>query len=171
MSRTWLPSSRSFAAVPPVETISTPCRASPAASSSRPLLSESDIKARLTGTRSVIFILGLEIASPLPWGGRRRKFQSARAAELPADFATECGDFADDDKLHRRLRLAATVDPQAFLGGQHPAAAAKVPWRRSLRAEDRAHAVGGGGDLDPWSKVKADGIGSRFADLLAALGN
>ena len=73
--------------------------ASPAASASSPALSESEISARRTGTRSVI-------NHPLLAG----------AAQLPADFAAQCRNFTDNDKLHRPLRLPAAVDPQAFLG-------------------------------------------------------
>src|SRR6476469_11195577 len=107
MSRTAAPFSRSLAAVPPVETISTPCRASPAASSSSPLLSESEISALLTGTRSVILVL----------------YDLACAAELPADFAAQCRNFPHYGKLHRALRAATAVDPKAVLERQAAAAA------------------------------------------------
>src|SRR6476646_5065414 len=100
MTRTLAPSSRSLAAVPPVETTSIPCLASPAASASRPFLSESEIRARRTRTRSVI----------------KCPSRLAGAAELPADFAAQCRNLADDDKLCRALRLPAPVAPQAFLG-------------------------------------------------------
>ena len=40
-----------------------------------------------------------------------------------------------------------------------------------LRAQDRAHAVGGDGRLDSGREVEADRIGRGFADLLAALGD
>src|SRR5688500_19431161 len=49
-----------------------------------------------------------------------------RAAELPADFAADSRHFADDHQLRRRVRSAGAVDDEAFLGGQHRAAAAEV---------------------------------------------
>src|SRR5947209_8806670 len=153
ISRTLAPSARSFAAVPPVETISTPCVASPAASSSRPLLSDSEISARRTGTRSVMFALRL-----------------AGAAESPADFAAQCRNFADDDKLAGALRLTAAVDPQAFLHRQIAAAAAEVPRRRALRTKNCPHAVGGDRRFDPRRQVEADRIRRGLADFLATLG-
>src|SRR6185295_5239602 len=120
MSRGEAPKSRSLAAVPPVETISTPCFARPAASSSSPVLSESEISARRTGTRSVI-------DGPLSLAG---------APERPADFAAQCRYFADNDKLACAMRLTAVVDPQALLDGEVAAAAAEVPRRRAARAKD-----------------------------------
>src|SRR5206468_3941994 len=100
-----------------------------------------------------------------------KSFRLTGAAELPADFAAQCRDFADDHKLRRGLRLAAAVDPQTLLDRQHPAAAAEVPRRRTLRAQDRAHAVGGRGRLDPWREVEAYGIRRGVADLLASFGD
>ena len=102
MSRTSAPVSRSFAAVPPVETNSIPWRARPAASSSRPLLSEREMSARRTGTRSVISIL-----------------LSAGAAELPGDFAAQCRNFADDRQLRRRCGCPRPSIHEAFLDRQH----------------------------------------------------
>ena len=54
MSRTSGPRSRSFAAVPPVETSSTPRLASLPRRVYEPVLSESEMSALWTGTRSVI---------------------------------------------------------------------------------------------------------------------
>jgi hypothetical protein len=51
-SRTSKPASRSAFAVPPVETSSTPWRASAAPSSARPALSDTDSKARTIFTSS-----------------------------------------------------------------------------------------------------------------------
>src|SRR4051794_16930064 len=109
MSRTSAPAERSFAAVPPVETISTLCFASPAARSSRPVLSESEMRARRTGTRSVT-------CNPLG---------SAGAAEGPTNVAAQCRNLADDDKLDHVVGLTTAVDPQAFLDRKIAAAAAK----------------------------------------------
>src|SRR3712207_3518053 len=103
-------------------------RTRPAASVSSPFLSDSDSKARRMGTRSV--------TNP----------PSAGAAELPADFAADARHLADDHQLGRFVRLAGTVDDDAVFGGQHRAAAAEVPRRRSARAQDRAHSVGGRSD-------------------------
>src|SRR4051794_19804530 len=153
MSRTSVPSSRSLAAVPPVDTISTPCRDRPAASSSSPLLSESEISALRMGTRSVIKSLRL-----------------AGAAQLPADFAAQCRNFADDCKLDCALHAAAPVDPHTFLGDQIAAAAAEVPRRRALGAQDRAHAVRGDRRLHARRKMEAHRVRRRLADLLASLG-
>src|SRR3954469_5741493 len=125
MSRTSAPASRNLAALPPVETISTPCRVRPAASASRPLLSEREMSARRTGTTSVII-------APL-----------TGPAELPADLTAKRQDLADNGQLGRSVGLAAAVDPQAFLGRQTAATAAEVPRRRAFRTQDRAHAVGG----------------------------
>src|SRR4051794_31244219 len=63
-----------------------------------------------------------------------------RAPELPADLTAERRDFADHCKLQRRLRLTATVDPDAVLDRQHSSAAPEVPRRRTLGAEDCPHA-------------------------------
>src|SRR3954449_6617882 len=51
-SRTSMPASRSAAAVPPVDTISTPSRARPRAKSTIPVLSETEMSALLTLTAS-----------------------------------------------------------------------------------------------------------------------
>src|SRR6185503_12735458 len=90
-------------------------------------------------------------------------------AELPADFAAQCRNFADDDKLHRSLRLAAAVDPQAFFVHEIAAAATEVPWRRAFRSKDRTHAVDGDRRLHSRREVEASGVGRGFADLLAPL--
>src|SRR5215210_1160540 len=153
MSRTSAPSSRSLAAVPPVETISTLWRARPAARRSSPLVSDSEISALRTGTRSAIKILRL-----------------TGAAQLPADFAAQCRNFADDCKLHRALHAPAPVDPDTFLGHKIAAATPKIPRRRALRAQDRAHAVGGDRRLHSRGEMEAHRIRRRFADLLASLG-
>src|SRR6185503_17688348 len=154
MSRTSAPAVRNVAAVPPVETISTPCLASPAARSSRPVLSESEISARRTGTRSVIQIpLGL-----------------AGAAEGPADVAAQCRNFPQDDKLDDVVRAATAVDPDAFHLAEIGAAAAEVPWRRALRTEDRPHAVGGNRCLYSGGEVETDGVGRCVPDLLTSPG-
>ena len=64
-SVTSIPASRSAAAVPPVERISTPSSASPLAKSATPVLSETEISARRTRTllRSALTSLSAAVAS------------------------------------------------------------------------------------------------------------
>src|SRR5918993_4037978 len=100
-------------------------RTRPAASSSNPVLSDSEINTRRMGTRSVICL------------------PSTGAAELPADFAADARHFADDHQLGRLVGQAGAVDEQAFLDGQHRASAAEVPRRGAAGAQDRTPAVGG----------------------------
>src|SRR4029453_14131325 len=68
-------------------------------------------------------------------------------------------------------RLAAAVDPQAFLRGQHPAATTEVPRRSVLGSKDRTHAAFLDGRLNSRREVKTDRICRRFTDLLAAFGD
>ena len=113
------------------------------ASCSSPDLSDNEISARLTGTRSVTR-LSIIVAAQL----ERRNCHSI-SAPPPAVFAV-------DHQLHRPARMAAAVDRQAFLDRDRPAARAEVPRRRPARAQDRAHAVGGHGRLDARGEMEAD---------------
>ena len=49
-------------------------------------------------------------------------------------------------------------------------AAAEVPRRRALGAQNGPHPIGGRGNFDSRREVEANGIGQAFADPLAALG-
>src|SRR6185503_14187548 len=148
-SRTVPPLSRSFAAVPPVETSSTPRSTSAFTSVSRPALSETESSARRTGTRSVI-------VAPF----------SARAAELPLHFGAFGPGIATHHQLHGPIGLAAGIHDQAFFDPDRTAARAEVPRRRARRAQYRAHSVCGDGRLDPGSEMEADREGNGFALLL-----
>ena len=64
-SRTVRPAARSALAVPPVESSSTPRAASARAKSSSPVLSETEISARLRGVRSVMAGSGYGVARDL----------------------------------------------------------------------------------------------------------
>src|SRR5258705_486437 len=99
------------------------------------------------------------------------KNPSADPAELPADFAAERRNLADDDQLAGPPGLATAIDPQTVLDRQIAATAAEVPRRHAARAEDRAHAVGGRRDFNRRRKVKAHGISRRLANFLAASGD
>src|SRR5687768_11537474 len=125
-------------------------RTRPAASSSSPVLSDSEINTRRMGTRSVI------------------RLPSTGAAELPADFAADARHFADDHQLGRLSGEAGAGDEQAFLGGQHRTPAAEVPRRSAASAQDGAHAVGGERRLDVGGEMEAGSEGDRVADLAAA---
>src|SRR5215210_5544865 len=125
-------------------------RTRPAASSSSPVLSESEISTRRMGTRSVI------------------RLPSTGAAELPADFTADARHLADDHQLRRVACDAGAVDEQAFLDGQHRTPTAEIPRRSAARAQDRAHGVSGQGRLDVGGEMEAGGEGDRVADLAAA---
>src|SRR5918993_5335787 len=132
-------------------------RTRPAASSSSPVLSDSEINTRRMGTRSVIIP-----PRPSLRGAKRRSnpaqakkldcraplamttlVSSTGAAELPADFAADARHLADDHQLGRLVGEAGAVDEQAFLDGQHRTPAAEVPRRGAAGAQDRTPAVGG----------------------------
>src|SRR4249919_4183177 len=115
-SRTARPASRSAFAVPPVETSSTPCAASARARSVRPVLSETDNRARRTGRRSAVMLRRHQRCgagnytgrNAIPGrAGRRRASAHAVIAELLAQRCTV-------DAEHGRG--AALV---AFAIGQH----------------------------------------------------
>src|SRR4249919_3519467 len=88
---------------------------------------------------------------------------------MPADFAAQCREFADNDKLDCGVRLAAAVDPEAFLDRQVPAATAEIPRRRPARAQDCAHSVSSDSRLDSGREMEAHRIRRRLADFPAPL--
>ena len=118
-------------------------------------MSESEISALLTGTRSVIRISFVSFSSN---GGTARPISPPIA-----------DDFARDHQLSRRIGWPRPSIIRLSSIAQLRAAAAEVPRRRAGRAEDRAHAVGGDGRLDAGRQMEADGIRRRVTDLTAAL--
>src|SRR4051812_38841899 len=137
-SRTSSPVSRSALAVPPVETNSTPRAAKARPRSARPVLSETESKARSILTRS---------GTPL--------LPSGRPAEGPGDGRAVAGALAGDDELEARVRRRLAVDPQTVLDREAAAAAAELPDRRAAHPEQRPLAVGGGRDFDRGRQVES----------------
>ena len=134
-SRTASPASRSALAVPPVETSSTPCRASACPSSASPVLSETDSKARAIFT-SVMSFLHSTVRQEARLSSQLMVMPSAGVSPATTSWSVGCG--RASPSIHR---LSST--------DELPAAAAELPDRAALQAQQRALAVGGAGRPRP----------------------